>query len=62
MPATAEIVLEGHLDIPADVGDEGPYGEFCGYSVGTVIRYSQWLPALVFQLALALWLLIKGVR
>ena len=36
--------------------------ELAGFSVGTVIRYSQWLPALVFQLALALWLLIKGVR
>ena len=42
VPATAEIVLEGHLDIPADVGDEGPYGEFCGYSVGTVVRERLW--------------------
>jgi hypothetical protein len=38
VPATSEIVLEGTLIIPAEVGDEGPYGEFCGYLVGTVIR------------------------
>src|SRR5215467_308584 len=42
VPATAEIVLEGTLTIPAEVGDEGPYGEFCGYSVGTVIRERMW--------------------
>ena len=26
------------MGIPAEIGDEGPYGEFCGYSVGTVVR------------------------
>ena len=42
VPATAEIVLEGQVSIPAEIGDEGPYGEFCGYSVGTVIRERLW--------------------
>lgn len=42
VPATAEIVLEGYVSIPPEVGDEGPYGEFCGYSVGTVIRERLW--------------------
>lgn len=42
VPATAEIVLEGHVTIPAEVGDEGPYGEFCGYSVGTVMKERLW--------------------
>jgi len=42
VPATAEIVLEGQVSIPAEIGDEGPYGEFCGYSVGTVIRERMW--------------------
>ena len=42
VPATSEIVLEGTLIIPAEVGDEGPYGEFCGYLVGTVIRGRLW--------------------
>lgn len=42
VPATAEIVLEGTVSIPAETGDEGPYGEFCGYSVGAVIRERLW--------------------
>jgi 2,5-furandicarboxylate decarboxylase 1 len=42
VPATAEIVLEGYLSIPAEVGNEGPYGEYCGYSVGTVLRERLW--------------------
>jgi UbiD family decarboxylase len=42
VPATAEIVLEGQVSIPPELGDEGPYGEFCGYSVGTVIRERLW--------------------
>src|SRR5258706_7320573 len=42
VPAAAEIVLEGHVDIPAETGDEGPYGEFCGYSVGAVMRERMW--------------------
>jgi hypothetical protein len=32
-----------------------------GFSAGPLTGYSQWLPALVFQVVLALWLLIKGV-
>jgi 2,5-furandicarboxylate decarboxylase 1 len=42
VPATAEIVLEGYISIPPEIGDEGPYGEFCGYSVGTVVRERLW--------------------
>ncbi len=42
VPATAEIVLEGSMSIPPDIGEEGPYGEFCGYSVGTVMKERLW--------------------
>ena len=42
VPATAEIVLEGYMSIPASIGDEGPYGEFCGYSVGKMERERLW--------------------
>ncbi len=42
VPATSEIVLEGYVGIPPELGDEGPYGEFCGYSVGTVARERLW--------------------
>ncbi len=36
VPALAEIVLEGELTIPAKTGDEGPFGEFCGYTTQQV--------------------------
>jgi len=36
VPALAEIVLEGELTIPAKIGDEGPFGEFCGYTTQRV--------------------------
>jgi len=36
VPALAEIVLEGELTIPAKSGDEGPFGEFCGYTTAQV--------------------------
>ena len=35
--------------------------QLAGFSTGPLTGYSQWLPALVFQIVLALWLLIKGV-
>jgi len=35
--------------------------QLAGFPTGLLSGYSQWLPALVFQVALALWLLIKGV-
>ena len=35
--------------------------QLAGFSTGPLSGYYQWLPALVFQIALALWLLIKGV-
>jgi UbiD family decarboxylase len=36
VPALAEIVLEGELEIPAKTGNEGPFGEFCGYTTQEV--------------------------
>ena len=36
VPALAEIILEGELQIPARTGDEGPFGEFCGYTTARV--------------------------
>jgi hypothetical protein len=35
--------------------------QVAGFSTGPLSGYYQWLPALVFQIVLALWLLIKGV-
>jgi hypothetical protein len=35
--------------------------QLAGFYTGPLTGYYQWLPALVFQVALALWLLIKGV-
>ena len=35
--------------------------QLAGFSTGPLTGYYQWLPALVFQIFLALWLLIKGV-
>jgi UbiD family decarboxylase len=36
VPALAEIVIEGELEIPAKTGNEGPFGEFCGYTTQEV--------------------------
>lgn len=36
VPALAEIVLEGELTLPAKTGNEGPFGEFCGYTTQRV--------------------------
>ncbi|HEY8132708.1 MAG TPA: DUF4386 domain-containing protein [Thermoanaerobaculia bacterium] len=35
--------------------------QLAGFNTGILTGYYQWLPALVFQVVLALWLLIKGV-
>lgn len=35
--------------------------QLAGFSTGPVNGYYQWVPALVFQIVIALWLLIKGV-
>ncbi len=35
--------------------------QLAGFPTGPLTGYYQWLPALVFQVLLALWLLIKGV-
>jgi len=35
--------------------------QLAGFPTGPLTGYYQWLPALVFQVVLALWLLIKGV-
>jgi UbiD family decarboxylase len=36
VPALSEIILEGELTIPAKTGNEGPFGEFCGYTTQQV--------------------------
>ena len=36
VPALTDYVLEGELTIPAKTGDEGPFGEFCGYTTQQV--------------------------
>lgn len=36
VPASSEIVIEGELGIPPATGDEGPFGEFCGYTTGMI--------------------------
>ena len=42
VPAHAEMILEGEI-LPGDVVDEGPFGEFTGYSLGArereVVKY-----------------------
>jgi hypothetical protein len=35
--------------------------QIAGFSTGPLSGYVQWLPALVYQIVLAVWLLIKGV-
>jgi hypothetical protein len=35
--------------------------QLAGFPTGQLTGYYQWFPALVFQIVLALWLLIKGV-
>ena len=35
--------------------------QLAGFPTGPLTGYYQWMPALVFQIVLALWLLIKGV-
>jgi hypothetical protein len=35
--------------------------QLAGFNTGPLTGYYEWLPALVFQVVLALWLLIKGV-
>jgi UbiD family decarboxylase len=36
VPASAEIILEGEVKLPPKTGDEGPFGEFCGYTTDIV--------------------------
>jgi len=38
VPATSAGIIRVPSRTISEVGDEGPYGEFCGYLVGTVIR------------------------
>jgi hypothetical protein len=35
--------------------------QIAGFSTGPLAGYVQWLPALVYQITLAVWLLVKGV-
>jgi UbiD family decarboxylase len=36
VPASSEIIIEGEVAIPAATAEEGPFGEFCGYTTETV--------------------------
>jgi UbiD family decarboxylase len=36
VPAHAEIILECEMKLPPNRGDEGPFGEFCGYTTDMV--------------------------
>jgi UbiD family decarboxylase len=36
VPAAAQIILEGEMKLPPQTGDEGPFGEFCGYTTDMV--------------------------
>jgi 2,5-furandicarboxylate decarboxylase 1 len=36
VPASSEIVIEGQMQIPPPTGEEGPFGEFCGYTTGAI--------------------------
>jgi 2,5-furandicarboxylate decarboxylase 1 len=36
VPASAQIILEGEVKLPPRTGDEGPFGEFCGYTTDMV--------------------------
>jgi len=42
VPATSAGIIRVPSRTISEVGDEGPYGEFCGYLVGTVIRGRLW--------------------
>jgi len=64
------LLLRGRM-VPASIAWLGVFAsgllvvllplQLAGFSTGPLTGYYQWLPALVFQIVLALWLLIKGV-
>lgn len=64
------LLLRGRM-VPVSIAWLGVFGsgllavtlplQLAGFSTGPLASYYQWLPALVFQIVLALWLLIKGV-
>ncbi len=64
------LLLRGRM-VPVSIAWLGVFGsgllavtlpmQLAGFSTGPLAGYYQWLPALVFQVVLALWLLIKGV-
>ena len=64
------LLLRGRM-VPASIGWLGVFAsgllvvllplQLAGFSTGPLTGYIQWLPALAFQVVLALWLLIKGV-
>jgi len=66
----AWLLLRGRM-VPAPLAGFGVFAsamlvvtlplQLAGFSTGPVSGYLQWLPALIFQLVLAPWLLIKGV-
>ena len=64
------LLLRGRM-IPGPIGWLGVFAsgllvlllplQLAGFLTGPLAGYYEWLPALVFQIVLALWLLIKGV-
>jgi hypothetical protein len=64
------LLLRGHM-VPVSIAWLGVFAsgllavvlplQLAGFPTGPLTGYYQWLPALVFQIVLALWLLIKGV-
>ena len=64
------LLLRGRI-VPASIAWLGVFAtgllavvlplQLAGFSTGPLSGYYQWLPALAFQVVLALWLLIKGV-
>jgi Domain of unknown function (DUF4386) len=57
--AAPDGVAGQHSHVPFLRSDR--YLQLAGFSTEPLTGYYQWLPALVFQVVLALWLLIKGV-
>ena len=64
------LLLRGRM-VPVSIASLGVFAsallavvlplQLAGFSTGPLTGYFQWLPALVFQVAIGFWLLIKGV-
>ena len=64
------LLLRGRM-VPVSIASLGVFAsallavllplQLAGFSTAPLTGYFQWLPALVFQVAIGFWLLIKGV-